>query len=216
MTCFRWTPRAAAVGCALAALCAAAQAGRPLLVDDANVNEVGAGHVEAWHERMPGGATAWTVAPAYAPWKAVELSVAHARSASWQRDVRRLQAKIQLAEPRDGGCHPAIAFGAFEGDDPTTRFAIGIVTCDIASGALHLNIGGSRESGGTTVPTYGAAWEQPVGPLVGHVEWLGQRHAPATIAIGLRRDVVKHLQLDASVARNAGQTLFSVGFKSQF
>ena len=43
-----------------------AQAGRPLTVDDANVNEVGEGQVEGWWTRSPNGARSWTVAPAYA------------------------------------------------------------------------------------------------------------------------------------------------------
>lgn len=187
-----------------------------MLVDDANVNDAGAGHVEAWHERLPGGANAWTVAPAYAPWKAVELSVSQARSASWARDMRRLQAKIQLAAPRDNGCHPAIALGAFSGDEPSTRFATAILSCDIAPGALHLNLGASRARQGATLPAYGAAWEQGLGTFMGHVEWLGQRNGPSTVALGLRRDIVKQLQLDASVGRSAGQTLHSVGLKAQF
>jgi hypothetical protein len=61
-------------------LCAfQAQAGRPLTVDDANVNEVGEGHVEGWWTRAPDGSRSWTVAPAYAPMKNLELGAGIAR-----------------------------------------------------------------------------------------------------------------------------------------
>ena len=42
----------------------ACQAGRPLTVDDANVNAVGAGQVEVWYVRKADGAGVWNVAPA--------------------------------------------------------------------------------------------------------------------------------------------------------
>lgn len=50
-----------------AALPLVARAGRPIMVDDAGVNDAGAGHLEIWFERGPGGHRAWTAAPAYAP-----------------------------------------------------------------------------------------------------------------------------------------------------
>lgn len=50
-----------------AALPLVAHAGRPMMVDDAGVNHAGAGHLETWFERGPGGHRAWTAAPAYAP-----------------------------------------------------------------------------------------------------------------------------------------------------
>lgn len=56
-----------------------AQAGRPLTVDDASVNDVGEGHVEGWWTRAPGGSRSWTVAPAYAPIQNVELGAGLAR-----------------------------------------------------------------------------------------------------------------------------------------
>lgn len=56
-----------------------AQAGRPLTVDDANVNDVGEGQVEGWWTRSPNGSRSWTVAPAYAPIKNVELGAGISR-----------------------------------------------------------------------------------------------------------------------------------------
>jgi hypothetical protein len=41
------------------------QAGRPLTVDDASVNDVGRGHVEGWWTRAPNGPRSWSVAAAY-------------------------------------------------------------------------------------------------------------------------------------------------------
>ena len=57
-------------------------AGRPLTVDDANVNEVGAGQLETWHARQADGVNVWTVAPAYGLMEGVEIG------ASWSRDIR--------------------------------------------------------------------------------------------------------------------------------
>ncbi len=50
-----------------------AQAGRPLAVDDANVNEKGAGHVEVWVARDGEKNDIWNVAPAFAPVEGVEV-----------------------------------------------------------------------------------------------------------------------------------------------
>jgi hypothetical protein len=52
----------------------AAHAGRPLGVDDASVNDKGAGHVESWVARDSAKNTIVNLAPAYAPVDDLELS----------------------------------------------------------------------------------------------------------------------------------------------
>ena len=56
----RIDPLAAATACALALLCTPAWAGRPLSVDDANVDDKGTGHVEAWFARGAGSTNGFT------------------------------------------------------------------------------------------------------------------------------------------------------------
>ena len=195
-----------------------ATAGRPLSVDDANVNERGAGHLETWYARALGGGRVWTVAPAYAPWDGVELSGA------WARDVRSaisttsVQAKFRLSESRPNACHPGAVIGAAHVGDSrgNTRYANLLLTCNQTDGALHLNLGASRPPGGPTLPTFGLAYEQDLGAMTGHVEVLGQRQSKPTVGLGLRKEVVKDVQIDGSLGRSNRETLFSLGFKLQF
>ncbi len=70
-----------------------AQAGRPLTVDDANVNDAGEGHVEGWWTRAPNGSRSWTVAPAYAPIQNVELGAGIAREQKTGLETLNVQAK---------------------------------------------------------------------------------------------------------------------------
>ena len=52
---------------ALIWVCLSAQAGRPLTVDDANVNDTGVAHVETFWSRGADGARVLTIAPTYSP-----------------------------------------------------------------------------------------------------------------------------------------------------
>ena len=100
------------IACMLALAPLLAHAGRPLMVDDAGVNDAGAGHIETWFERGPGGARAWTAAPAYAPLPGLELGAALSRDTTARATVLRLQAKWQFTRPADGGgCYHAGVLG---------------------------------------------------------------------------------------------------------
>ena len=57
-----------------------AHAGRPMLVEDAGVDETGTGHVEAWYERTPDLGRTWTVSPAYGVIEGMEVSAALPRA----------------------------------------------------------------------------------------------------------------------------------------
>jgi hypothetical protein len=48
-------------------LAVSAQAGRPLSVDDANVNDKGVAHVETFWSRAADGSRSLTIAPTYSP-----------------------------------------------------------------------------------------------------------------------------------------------------
>ena len=88
----------------LVAACGAAFAGRPLTVDDANTNEKGAGHVEAWVARAH-GATVVNVAPAFAPLDRLELAATLSRDTTNQVTASAVQAKVILTERQDKGCN---------------------------------------------------------------------------------------------------------------
>lgn len=193
-------------------------AGRPLNVDDANVNDPGAGHVEIWYARQSGGARVWNTAPAYAPVQGLELSATVSHDRTERLTTTSLQGKFQLSAPKSEGCHQAVVLGMAhpKGQRGATPYANGINTCEVGPGAVHLNLGVSRAPGGPTAPAAGVAWEQAFGSVTGNVEWLVLRGAKPTAALGLRTELVKDVQLDGSIGRSGGDNLFSVGMKFQF
>lgn len=95
----------------LVAAAGTAWAGRPLTVDDANTNDKGAGHVEAWVARAD-GATVVNVAPAYAPFEGVELAVALSRDTTNKVNASAAQLKWRITESRDNGCNVGTSLGA--------------------------------------------------------------------------------------------------------
>ena len=90
------------------------------------------------------------------------------------------------------------------------------MTCPWPAGNLHLNLGGVRPAHQRSAAWVGAAWEQALGWATGHVEWIATQRARPVFNLGLRREIAKGLQLDGSLGRSGGQTLFSVGLKQQF
>lgn len=202
-----------------AALCSSACfAGRPLTVDDANVNDVGAGHVEAWYARAAGAANTWTVAPAYGLVEGVEVSAALARDSSSQLTASALQAKFRLTASRKDGCNFGAVVGLAHVSDGggNAPYLNGIFTCNQEDGAVHLNLGAVRPSGGSTQRTWGVAYERDLGAFTPHIEYFGQQSSAPTLQAGLRSDVAKNIQLDATVGRSAGESLYSLGMKFMF
>mgnify|MGYP003601164309 FL=1 len=91
-----------------------------------------------------------------------------------------------------------------------------VMTCTVAPGNVHLNLGATQTARKSAKAFIGAAWEQDLGWASGHVEWIAAQSAQPIVNLGLRREIAKGLQLDGSVGRQAGRTLFSVGLKQQF
>ncbi|QTD45459.1 hypothetical protein [Ottowia testudinis] len=194
-----------------------AQAGRPLMVDDAGVNEAGAGHIESWFERGPGGQRAWTVAPVYAPVAGLELGAAFARDTTERRNSLRLQAKLQFTAPADDRCYHAAVLGLAHTQGRGNTPGINLVmSCPFAPGTVHFNLGAAKPAHQPSAVFVGAAWEQELGWATGHVEWIATQRDKPIFNLGLRREIAKGLQLDGSLGRQAGRTLFSVGLKQQF
>lgn len=101
----------AATACALAMLCAPAWAGRPLSVDDANVDDKGTGHVEAWFARGARSRNVFNIVPAYSPWEVVELSAPLARNRTDAISSLGVLARVRITEPQNSGCNFLVALG---------------------------------------------------------------------------------------------------------
>ena len=195
-----------------------AQAGRPLTVDDASVNDVGQGHVEGWWTRAPNGSRSWTVAPAYAPIQNVELGAGLAREQKTGLETQNIQAKFRITPSQDNGCNVGAVLGAARTTGEASKgYVNALFTCNHAKlGSLHTNLGALDVSSSQRIGTWGLAWERAYGDITAHVEVYGQQHDKPTWATGLRTNVLPSLQLDASVGRQAGHNLLTLGTKWMF
>jgi hypothetical protein len=70
-------------------------------VDDANVNEKGAGHVEVWVARDSDKVDTWNVAPAFAPVDGVEIGVGYAKARKNGNAQQAIQAKWRITPSQD-------------------------------------------------------------------------------------------------------------------
>lgn len=193
-------------------------AGRPLTVDDANVNAVGAGQVEFWYARQADGTGVWTVAPAYGLIEGVEVAASWARDPGQRVHTTALQAKFRLTPSLERGCNLGAVTGVSEPHDGSGRtpYLNGLLSCNSDAGALHLNLGGNRPSGGATLSTWGLAFEREFGAVTAHFEYFGQEQSKPSLQVGLRTELVKNVQIDATVGHSSGDSLVSVGLKYQF
>ena len=206
------------VGCAAAS--SAAWAGRPLSVDDAGTNAKGEGHVEVWAAR-DGGATSLNVSPAYALADGVELAALLARDTTNGINGSAVQLKWLFTPSNDKGCNIGASVGAARasgaGASANASFITGLLSCNAtALGNLHLNLGSLKTSGQSVVGTWGVAIEREVGAVTPHIEWFGAEGSKPAWQIGARGDILKNIQLDGSVGRGDGMTLYSVGMKFKF
>ena len=195
-----------------------AQAGRPLSVDDANVNAVGEGHVEGWWTRAPNGARSWSLAPAYAPMQNVELGAGLAREQKTGLETLNIQAKFRITPSQDQGCHVGAVLGTARSTGETSKvYANALLTCNHPTlGSLHTNLGALDFSSNQRVGTWGLAWERVYGELTAHMEVYGQQANKPTWATGLRTPVLSSLQLDTSIGRQSGHHLLTLGTKWMF
>ena len=193
-------------------------AGRPLTVDDANVNEVGEGQVEGWLTRSPNGSRSWTIAPAYAPIKNVELGAGFSREQKTGLESVNVQAKFRFTESQEKGCNFGAVIGTARTDgESSNEYVNALFTCNHPTlGSLHTNLGALGFSKSQRIGTWGLAWERSYGELTAHVEVYGQQQDTPTWATGLRRNIMPKLQLDVSVGRQAGQNLLTLGTKWMF
>jgi hypothetical protein len=193
-------------------------AGRPLSVDDANVNEVGAGHVEMWYARQSGNTNVWTVAPAYGIAQGIEIGLAVARDATNDSSTNTVQVKFRLTPSRKDGCNVGASVGASQANNgvENTPFVNGLPSCNSDYGSLHINLGSNSPPVGPSLGTWGIAFERELGSFTAHAEAFGQERGSPTVQLGLRTELFKNVQLDGTAGRVNGESVLSVGLKFQF
>ena len=194
--------------------------GRPLAVDDAGTNAGGEGHVEVWTARAD-GATAWNLSPASAVAEGLELSALLSRDPTNKINGRAVQLKWLATTSRATGCNVGVAGGGSRGSgqgaSANAGFVNGIFSCNgTPLGNLHANLGSVKVSGASASTTWGIALEREVGRITPHVEWFGAEGSKPTFQLGARGDVAKNIQLDGTVGRSDGASLYSLGVKLRF
>lgn len=196
-----------------------AWAGRPLTVDDANTNDKGAGHVEVWAAREEAKVNTVNIAPAFAPLEGVELGALLSRDTTNQLNMSAVQAKWRITPSQEKGCNVAAVLGlAHESNGGgNASYVNGILSCNgNALGNVHFNLGALKAKGVSAVGTWGVALEREMGAVTPHIELFGAEHQKPTVQVGLRGQLTKTIQLDGTVGRSNGESLYSVGMKFQF
>jgi len=195
-----------------------AHAGRPLTVDDAGVNDVGAGHVEFWFARMPQNLDVWTVSPAYSPIKGFEISATLSRDQTDKQTTKTIQGKLQLTPTKEAGCNYAVSFGVGYINETVnkTPYVNGIGTCNSSLGAVHGNVGLSHSDGQKKQVNWGVAYEKVIGPVTAHIERYGQETMRPATQIGMRKEVIPGLQIDGTLGWYDGYAIYSIGMKKMF
>jgi hypothetical protein len=199
-------------------LAPAAWAGRPLAVDDANVNDTGSGHIEMFYQRAPGEVHSFTIAPAVGIADGWELAAAFSRDHSAAVSTSGMQVKWRITPSRKDGCNTGASLGAAQPNTGVVAsvFVNGLFSCNFEPMALHLNLGALRVAGNTTLGTWGLAVEREIGRFTGHAELFGQEQAQPTLQLSLRTLLSKQWQIDGTVGHSGGEHSYSVGLKFMF
>jgi hypothetical protein len=195
-------------------------AGRPLTVDDADVDDKGKGHVETSYQRGVGGTHSWTISPAYGIFDGVEIAAAFNRDNTEDVNTTSIQVKFRLTESKKDGCNFAVSFGLAHPNTPSvgsSQALDGLMTCSTqGEGSMHLNLGVVRPPEGASVGTWGFAYEREFGAVTGHLEFFGQENAQPTVQLGLRSMISKTIQIDGAVGSTRAEPMYSVGLKFLF
>lgn len=199
-----------------------AHAGRPLTVDDANVDTVGDGHIEVWWEGLRGQRGSLYAAPAYTPMEGLELGVVLARDLHERQTLQGLQVKWLFTAALTQGCNTAATAGATRrspgpAQNGGSTVALNLIgTCAMEWGVANANAGMQREP---TLPwraTWGLSVEHSLGAVTPHLEAFGTQHNPPVVQAGARWEWTQGYQLDATLGRQQRRTLLSLGFARGF
>jgi hypothetical protein len=207
-----------AAACALLSA-SAAFAGRPLTVDDANMNDAGAGHVETWIAREAGKVSTFNIAPAFSPLDNIEIGALLSRNTTDKITTSAVQAKWRITASQDKGCNLAAVVGLSHNseDAGNIRYANAIVGCNgNALGNVFVNLGVVKAPDEKSRATWGLALERAWGSVTPHIEAFGIQHEKPTVQMGLRSQLNKTIQIDGTLGRKDRENLLSVGMKFQF
>jgi hypothetical protein len=196
-----------------------AQAGRPLAVDDANVNDKGAGHVEVWVARDSDKINTWNIAPAFAPVEGVEIGVSYAKARKSGTAEQAIQAKWRITPSQENGCNVASSLGTVhEKNVGNSPYLVGILTCNSAAGAIHVNVTRHNPKDEKSFNSWGVAFERQMGSITPHIETFADQGQKATLQMGAKTEIAPGLQLDATIGRERqnGANVFSLGLKQAF
>lgn len=193
----------------------ASQAGRPMAVEDADVSEVGGGELQTWYGRPHRGDRVWTSEFAVGVWEGVEIGAGVARNFNGPQTAGAVQVKLRLTPARDDGCQAGVVLARAQVRHTSQHESMvnGALTCQLAGGPVHLNLGVVRAELGGTRTTWGAAKEFAFGALTAHVEAFGQQQSKPTWQFGLRHALTAALQIDGSLGRTDHTTVFSIGMR---
>jgi hypothetical protein len=191
------------------------QAGRPMAVEDADVAEVGGGELQTWFGRPSRGDRVWTSELAVGVLEGVEVGFGVARNFSGPQTAGTVQLKLRLTPARDDGCQAGavLARAQVRHTGQHESMLNGALSCQLAGGPVHLNLGGVRAQAGEQRMTWGAAKEFAFGALTAHLEVFGQQQAKPTWQFGLRHALTADWQIDGSLGRTDHTTLFSIGMR---
>jgi hypothetical protein len=158
------------------------------------------------------------VAPAYSPVEGIEIAAAVARDTTASSTSMTLQAKWRITPVQEKGCNfgASASLGKTRGESGNTTAVTGLMTCNMPVGAFNANVGALRAAGESTVATWGLSLSHAFGSVTGHIEAFGQQQGKTTFQVGARYDIAKNIQLDGTVGRSDGQTLYSAGMKFGF
>ena len=193
-------------------------AGRPLSVDDANTADAGTGNIDFWFTRAPGNVNGWTVSPAYGIADGIELGATWATDTTNNTSASTLQLKFRLTAAKDQGCNFGTSIGVTQASDVSgnTPFMSALVTCNLQSGSVNLNLGLSRSPDSPTLKTWGLSFERELGTFTPHIEIFGVEQSAPTVQLGLRTMVTNSLQLDGSIGSTRGETTYTLGMRFFF
>ena len=193
-----------------------AYAGRPMLVDDANTNEAGHGHLESWFDKEN---NALSFSPAYAPIEELELGANFTNSQLTSEKAYSFQMKKLFTSSQQNGCNTGGTLGrsAVTNDSGYSIYGWGILTCNsINWGTVHANLGWDKPNTSSANVLYGVAYEYPLENLVPNIEWMHVEGSENITSIGLRTEIIKNVQLDGSYRIQGDNKYWTLGGKLQF
>ena len=222
---------AAAGTAAVMGVAAPAHAQRPQSVETAVVGPRNSAYVESWYARAPGKQDTWTIAPAWVPIDTLQIGGLVARNTTSDITSSALQLKWSMTPAQRDGCQLGSVLGVrrAQRDGPDVGYYNAIMSCNDPNGAMHLNLGRVRPSGGPSATTWGISFEVPDGSYTGFAEAFGQRgtdetHETRTYQLGLRATLSPRWQVDGTVGRvqelresgTTRETVYSIGLKRSF